>query len=94
MGLARGKLINLCLKKQRDLIRSMPPCAARDAFQSQFDKTLARIEEIRPRIMLQWDAGTIATAAELDDVFVAELLRVIDLGCKELEEIEIANRPQ
>ena len=71
---SEAKEINTALKLVRDIIRSLPVGRNRDILQARFELTLDRIEQIPARVMLQYDAGTVANNGEFDDIRRTELL--------------------
>ena len=70
--------LNRALKLIRKAVRLLPEGEARTQMQERFDRILTRIGEVTGRVMVMYDAGTIANDAELDDVYVAELLLALD----------------
>jgi hypothetical protein len=74
----QSKMINAALKQVLDLIQRCEPGHGRDVLQARFDLTIDRIAQIPERVMLQFDAGTIGSNIEFDDVRRTELLWALD----------------
>jgi hypothetical protein len=70
--------LNKSLRVMRDLIHSLPSGDGRNDMQRRFDRVIRRIEQGQDRVLMQYDAKTIRSDAEFEDVYRMEMARALD----------------
>ena len=69
-----SKQIGKSLRRIQDMLAQCAPSIERDALQARFDLTIDRFRQVPDRVMMQFDANTIADGVELDATYTFELL--------------------